>query len=133
MFELAFVLVFSISVSACAKDSHSVAAEVHNAFLENMVSTEVTLTKVLSMARVIFEMQLCISIADNNSYTSGWRKVDCKFLTAFSTRGGRRHWKLGKSTFFVLPHKIQRGDAYIYVYFLLCKTFVHMSIRPALA
>ena len=41
--------------SPCAKDSHSAAAEMHNTFVKNLVSTERTLMKAISMARLMFE------------------------------------------------------------------------------
>ena len=40
------------TTSPCARDSHSVAAEMHNVFAKDVVSTEGILRKAISMARL---------------------------------------------------------------------------------
>jgi hypothetical protein len=62
------------TISPCAEDSHSVAVEMHNTFVENAVSTERTLLKAVSMARFMLELQLCISTAYNKPCASKRRE-----------------------------------------------------------
>ena len=56
--------------------------------------------KAVLMARLMFESQLCILIAYNNPYTSRERRVGFKFVTGFSTRGGKRinHISIGNKS-----------------------------------
>lgn len=58
--------------SLCAKCSHCVAIEMHNSFVEDVVSTESVSTEALSVATLILGTLLCISIAYHNSYSSRW-------------------------------------------------------------
>lgn len=71
--------------SRCAKHSHSVAIEMHNTCVENMISTDMTLSKTISMARVVFELQLCISIVYNKSLRLELEKGQCQVVTVSST------------------------------------------------
>jgi hypothetical protein len=45
-----------IKISPCAKDSHNVAIEMHNDVVKNVVSKERTPLKVISVAKLIFEL-----------------------------------------------------------------------------
>lgn len=48
--------------SPCAQDCYSVAIEMHNSFIKNVVSTERTLSKAISVAGTMIISQLCISV-----------------------------------------------------------------------
>lgn len=50
--------------SPCAKDSHSVAAELHNTFVENFMFKEATsMNQAVFTATLVYRKQLCFSIA----------------------------------------------------------------------
>lgn len=57
--------------------------EVHNAFAENVVSTERIPFKAISMAILILELQSCISIAYYSPCTLGWRRVQLQHFDRF--------------------------------------------------
>jgi hypothetical protein len=50
------------------EDGHNVAIEMHNDFINNVASMERIPLKAISVAKLIFELQLCISIAYNTLY-----------------------------------------------------------------
>lgn len=77
----------SFTRSLFFQDSHSVASESHNTFVENLVSTERAPMNMISTARLILKLQLCISVAYNNPSTQGGRGVSCQIVTVFSTWG----------------------------------------------
>jgi hypothetical protein len=57
------IRVYDCTASPYAKDCCGVAIEMHNHFAKNAVSTEKTLLKAISMARLVMKMQPCILIA----------------------------------------------------------------------
>lgn len=59
-----------------ARDSHNTFEKMHITFLENQTSTERTSSKTISLAKIIFKTQLCLSIAYQNAciIRRGWQK-----------------------------------------------------------
>lgn len=59
----------------------------HNTTAKNVVSTERTSLKDISMARLIFKLQLCNSAAYSYPYASDEEGASRKIVTIYSTQG----------------------------------------------